>query len=148
MTSHRQRNLHVGIVKMDGHSLKDCTKPQNQAQIDQCKKAFKEANKKNGGKGKGKGTWSPPKPEEKNRRVINGKQMFYVQKNQRWEIEQPAANAASNVPPPTPRVVPAAIPSSTSVTDPNKAGKELAVANYTHQINLAMQGIASAMRDA
>jgi hypothetical protein len=81
--------------------------------------------------------------------------MFYVQLTQSWGIDKknlpskpPAANAASNIPPPVSPAIPEAIPTSTSVTDPNKAGEELAVAYYTHQIYLTMQGVASSMRDA
>jgi hypothetical protein len=134
----------------DGHSIKECTKPVNQPLIDQRKKAFREARKK------GKADkWSPPTKEEKNRRVINGKPMFYVKSKKRWENDKgkgspvnPVANPAANVPPtPSPSVPSPAAPAPTN-TDTNLTSKDLAVANYTNQINLAMQGLANAMRNA
>jgi Zinc knuckle len=141
----------------EGHSLKECTKPVNQAQIDQRKKVFRETNKSQGkgkkGERKNNGKWAPPKSEERNRRVINGKPMYYVHKTKRWEADKratpsvPGANAAANVPTPgQPPVV--SNPNPVSTMDANKTGKDLAVANYTSQVNLAMQGLANIMRDA
>jgi hypothetical protein len=153
MANHR-RNLPVGIAaKTDIASLKECTKPQNQVQIEQRKKAFHEA-KKSGGKEKGNGNWTPLTPEERNRRIINDKPMFFIQKTQCWQVDKKSlplkqpANAATNVPLAVPPAPLAPVLNQSSFSDANKAGKELAVANYTHQINLAIQVIASVTRDA
>jgi hypothetical protein len=59
----------------------------------------------------------------------------------------PGANQAANV------LTPAHVPNTptnvpVSNTDRSKASKDLAVANYTSQIDLAMQGLANVMRDA
>jgi hypothetical protein len=76
--------------------------------------------------------------------------MFYVKKTKRWEADKkalpraPVANAASNQPPPAP--VPPSIPAIPN--DATKLNKDLAMTNYTHQINVAMQGLTNAMRDA
>jgi hypothetical protein len=79
--------------------------------------------------------------------------MYYVHKTKRWEADKratpsaPGANAAANVPTPVqPPIVPN--PSPVDTIDANKTGKDLAVANYTSQVNLAMQGLANIMQDA
>jgi hypothetical protein len=55
--------------------------------------------------------------------------------------------AAANTPVVQP--VPVALPLTTPAqADPNKVSKDLAMSNYTHQINLAAQGLASAMRES
>jgi hypothetical protein len=59
----------------------------------------------------------------------------------------PGVNAAANVP--TPNQPPDVLnPVPVNATFTSKAGKHLAVANYTSQINLAMQGLANIMREA
>jgi hypothetical protein len=142
-----------------GHGLKACTKPVNQTAIEQRKKAFTEnrKNSQNGNQGGNKGKWSEPTESEKGRRVINGKPMFYKRNTKRWEIDKkalpplttptanPAVSAQPTVPAPTPQVPMNPVQGS---NDASKAGKELAMSNYTHQINLAMQGLTNVMRDS
>jgi hypothetical protein len=79
--------------------------------------------------------------------------MYYIHKTKRWEADKratpsaPGANAAANVPTPVQSpIAPNASPVGT--IDANKADKDLAVANYTSQVSLAMQGLANIMRDA
>lgn len=135
----------------DGHTIKDCTKPLNQASIEQRKKAFRDAKGTgNGKKGDGnKGTkrapqkWSPPTADERNRRVINGKPMFYVTKTSRWEPDKKAAgNAPAGHVAAPPAVPPAPLPSSDAAS---KAAMELAVSNINHSVNMAMQGYLNQM---
>lgn len=137
----------------NGHSVKECTKPMNQDAINKRREAFNEEKKKrnkdgnkdkkkdNGGR---KAKWAPPQPHEKNRRVINGKPMYWYAKTERWVDDKkagqaPGANAAvpgNPQPPPNPN--PPAQP-----TNPNP-NRDLAVSNATHQINVAVQGLMSA----
>lgn len=138
-----------------GHSVKECTKPLNQDNIEKRRVAFNEERKKNkkgkegkdGKKGNGgrrNNKWAPPQPSEKNRRTINGKPMYWHAKTERWVDDRkagqtPGANAAmpgtvSQPPPPSPPA---------PVTNPNP-GRDLAVSNATHQINVAVQGLMNA----
>jgi hypothetical protein len=128
-----KKNVTCWNCGIEGHGLKQCTRALNQTMIEQRRKSFKETKdaKKNpspGGKEKGKsGKWAAPTQEENNRRVINGKPMFYIKRTKRWENDKkalpraPAANAASNQVPqaPTPPPVPTA-PGSSDVNKFNK----------------------------
>lgn len=132
-----------------GHSLKDCPKPKNNDLIEQRKKQFKEAKKKEkkDGKGKGenrtskaKGKWAPPTESEKNRRIIDGKPMFYLNKTKRWVDDKKAMPQAAN--PAVQAPAPSNASSSGSTigsSDTNKQVKELVISNATHQFNVAMQ---------
>jgi hypothetical protein len=135
----------------DGYGLKQCPRALNKTDIDLRRKAFKESNdgkQNSNSKEKGKsGKWAAPTEEENNQRVIIGEPMFYIKRAKRWENDKkalpraPAANAAVNQVPPTP--TPPVVPPSPS----SSVNKELAMTNYTHQINVAMQGLTN-LRDA
>jgi hypothetical protein len=83
--------------------------------------------------------------------------MFYKRNTTRWEIdkkalppltaptENPAVSAQPTVPAPPPQVPINPVHGS---NDTRKSGKELAMSNYTHQINLAMKGLTNVMRDS
>lgn len=136
----------------EGHSIKTCTKALNQTAIEQRKKAFNDAKggghgKKPEGKKEGSRTpkkWSPPTSEEKNRRVINGKPMFYVRSTQRWEPDKKAAGGspAGHVAAPTPTSTPP------TTSGEFKASRDLAFSNASHTINVAMQGFLNAMQES
>jgi Zinc knuckle len=78
----------------EGHKLKRCTRAVNQSAINAQKKPFTKAkaktkkSKQDGKKDDEKketpktGTWAPPQPSEKNKRVINGNPMFWHFKSQ------------------------------------------------------------------
>lgn len=109
-----------------GHDIKTCPKPKNTKLIEVNKKKFHAAKKDNrqsnstpGGRPRGPpaapgtGKWRRPEPAENNRRVIDGKQMFWKQTAKRWVPDRDAANLArtsgTNAPsvPPVPSPAPA-----------------------------------------
>jgi hypothetical protein len=121
--------------------------------IEKRRKEFKDSKKKEkeGKKGKKegskdskkepkKGKWAPPTDSEKNRRVIDGKQMFYLHKTKRWVDDRNALPPAAN-----PAVQPPVESNKTNSLDSKV--KELAKSNVTHQINVAMQSIANALME-
>ena len=97
----------------DGHTLGDCKVPRDQARISANKKSQKKFLKKNKGstkdadgkpnnggttknEPKAEGKWRPPTSEERNRRVIDGKPMFYNRRLKKW-VSDRDANPAGNV---------------------------------------------------
>ena len=71
--------------------LDQCPKPKDQDRIKANKKIFfdskKQGDNKKNGKGKGKpktGKFAPPSEAEKNRRIIDGKPMYFLTKVKRW----------------------------------------------------------------
>jgi hypothetical protein len=83
--------------------------------------------------------------------------MFYKRHTKRWEIDKkalppltaPTANPAVGAPLTAPVQSPQVpINPLQGRSDASKVGKELAMSNYTHQINLAMQGLTNVMRDS
>jgi hypothetical protein len=120
----------------DAHMLKDCKKEKNQAAIIARKKAFNEAQakarkeKKDGKKEEEKketpktGKWAPPQPSEKNKRVVNGKPMFWHFKTQRWIDDKKAgANMANSTQPPpaAPSGTPSGAPNANQPSNAEKA---------------------------
>lgn len=99
-----------------GHDIKTCRKPKNEKLIEVNKKKFQAAkkegrlkqsngnnNKPNNGNGRsrgppaapGTGKWRRPEPAENNRRVIDGKPMFWRNHIKRWVPDRDdAANVA------------------------------------------------------
>jgi hypothetical protein len=72
----------------------------------------------------------------KNRRVIDGKPMFWLNQTKRWVDDKkatPGANVAAALVAPSPSV-PAPVPSLVSVPT-NQASRDLALAQATHSIN-------------
>ena len=73
------------------HMLDQCPKPKDQDRIKANKKIFfdskKQGDNKKNSKGKGKpktGKFAPPSEAEKNRRIIDGKPMYFLTKVKRW----------------------------------------------------------------
>jgi len=109
-----------------GHSLPDCKVPRDEARILANKKARRKAIKK-AAKDKGRSTsaptppttvaaaapgtgkWRPPSPEENNRRVINGKPMWYNASRKRWYPDR-AHSDSGNVASVNAAVVPVSSP--------------------------------------
>jgi Zinc knuckle len=146
----------------EGHMLKECTRAVNQSAIDARKKAFNEAKakvKKEKQEGKKEddkkevprtGKWAPPQPGEKNKRVINGKPMFWHFKTQRWlDDKRAGANvaAAGTQPPARPSAAPSSAPTNNQANSAEKAGRDLVMTNDSHQINLAMQGLLNSFKE-
>lgn len=72
------------------HVLGECKQPRDNARIKENRK--KRLSKKKGHDKKKSGKWSNPKPEEKNRRVIDGKQYYFHHKTGRWKLCDDKAN--------------------------------------------------------
>jgi Zinc knuckle len=137
-----------------GHSLKECTKPSNPSMVEKYKKEYNESKKKNK-KSKDKvsvGKWAAPSKAENNRRIIDGQPKFWLERTKRWvkdkdatDTDTPAANVAA--------VVTTAVPSSnvsgiTTVANTlTTTSRDLALANATHSINLAMSGFMNTLRE-
>jgi Zinc knuckle len=145
----------------EGHMLKDCTRAVNQSSIDARNKVFNKAKakarkaKQDGKKADDKkdapklGKWAPPLPTVKNKRVINGKPMFWHFKTQRWLDDKKAgANvaAAGNQTPATPSAASSSAPMNNQANNADKAGRDLDTTNASHQINLAIQGLLNAFK--
>jgi hypothetical protein len=147
---------------VDGHTLKDCKHPKNQASIDKYKKQFNDKKKANKDKEKKSsndkvpvGKWAPPSKAENNKRVIDGTARFWLDKTKRWvkdkdAADTPSANVAtSNI---ATVVTSPTVPSSnvsgiTTIANSTAAGRELALANAAHTINLAVSGLMNSFRD-
>lgn len=148
----------------EGHSVNECTKPKNNAVIERRKEVFKEERKKlkkgktqqrnnnnngnNNNKSSPSGKYAPPTDAENNRRVIDGKKMYFLHKTKRWVPDRKSGDAA---PSSTQMVHPAlpGVPQAPPLSTPSPSGmvgRELALTNATHSINLAMQGLANAMK--
>ena len=125
------------------HQLKTCKHPKNQEKIDRMKQAHKEAVKaKRKEKGKesnksGSDKFKPPTPEEKNRRVIDGKAMWWASRIKKWIPDKGPPGHTSTAAVATPTVeTPVPAPSAVApptTTAPNNtaavAAARLAYAN-------------------
>jgi hypothetical protein len=143
--------------------LIDCKKEKNQMAIESRKNAFNEAKakarkeKKDSKKEEEKketpktGKWAPPQPNEKNKRVINGKPMLWHFKTHCWIDDKKAgANVANgtHAPPAAPSGAPSGAPSAGQLSNAEKASRELALTNASHQINFAIQALLSAFKES
>ena len=102
------------------HVLGECKLPRDEAKIKENRK--KRLNKTKEKDKKKTGKWSNPKPEEKGRRVIDGKQHYFHHKSGRWKVcdnqsgqAKPNASAQANVSQPS--ETPASTPSSFNSTN-------------------------------
>jgi Zinc knuckle len=143
----------------EGHSIKDCPKPSNPTLQERNKKLFNEAKKKNkedkkkNDKDKNDktptGKWAPPSAKENNKRTIDEIPRFWISKTKRWVKDRdatattsaPTANVSVNA---TPTVASTVTTTSGTITG---SGRDLALANATHSINLAVQGLMNSLRD-
>ena len=132
------------------HQLPDCKKPRDQTQIDRMKEAYKKQKKDTkGGKEQAEATpkskqdkqgpskWRAPKPEENNRRTIDGKAMFWSGKQRRWIPDKgtkpAAATAVTTAPAPAPALTTPAPPTVPPVPTPMSHTAALAAARQAYQ---------------
>jgi len=93
----------------DGHTLRDCKVPRDQSRISTNRRSQKKFLQKGKNKEtetksnvgskhetKSDGRWRPPTSEERNRRVIDGKPMFYNRRLKKWVLDRDA-NSSANV---------------------------------------------------
>lgn len=148
----------------EGHGTRECTKPLNAALVEQRKKLYKENKKKERKERKDKkgdkksddnkktptGKWAPPSEAEKNKRVIDGKPMYWANRTKRWINDKqagaaPTAHPAIVPPAPSGQSVPSNTGAPNSTSD---SARTIAITNATHSINMAMQGLLGAFKEA
>lgn len=147
-----------------GHRLTNCKKAKNEQRIAAAKKKFQEAKNKSRGGASGGGTggdnkqpgeggskfkWRQPESGEENKRVIDGKHMWYNKGTKRWVLDrfhptnrsaqeganvaQGTSGAGGNAPPQPP---------TNSATNSNQdAAKSAAMANFTRTMETALSGL-------
>jgi Zinc knuckle len=162
-SSNTGRKLTCWNCGVEGHSLKECKQAENRTMIEKFKKEFNDAkNKKkkdNEKKAKDKdktipiGKWAPPSKGENGKRTIDGIPRFWLDRTKRWVKDKDAPENA----PPCAHVATATVPTvpSSNVsgittvagTTATTTGRELAIANAAHSINLAMNGLVNTFRD-
>jgi hypothetical protein len=137
-----------------GHRFNDCPKPRNEQAIEQRKKELfdKKKDKKKKGKGQAENKssegggktknfkFAPPTQEEKNRRVIDGKPMFWNAKKKRWVPDlkvQVAQTASTSTMGATP----------TANVAQRSAIRDAALSNTTHAITSALQSFADLYKE-
>jgi hypothetical protein len=96
-----------------------------------------------------KGKWKPPTAEEKNRRIIHGKHMYWLTQLKRWVLDKRAIQNVGLVN--TPAVTPVVTPPNNvlPVSQPIQitlATKDLAIHNAAHSVNEAMQNLSNVAR--
>ena len=92
----------------DGHTLRDCKVPRDQTRISTNRRSQKKFLQKGKNKEtetksnvgsknemKSDGKWRPPTSEERNRRVIDGKPMFYNRRLKKWVLDRDATSSAN-----------------------------------------------------
>jgi Zinc knuckle len=138
---------------VEGHYLKECPKTFVQANIDKNKRAFTEARKKSEKKKDDKktptGKWAPPSANENNKRTIEGVSRFWLSKTKRW-VQDPDAttpSAHAHVATPIVLTVSSSLTTGSTTTSGTTTGRDLALANAAHSINVAMQGLMNSLKD-
>lgn len=80
--------------------------------------------------------------------MIDGKPMFWISKIKRWVKDKNVpVQGANNATPNAPKQEPSSSSTANMASDQEKANRELAISNMTHQINTAMQSLANAFRE-
>jgi hypothetical protein len=145
-----------------GLRLNDCSKPKNEQRIAAAKKKFQDAKKSsNSGTGTGGGSrqqgdsgkkfkWRQPESGEDNKRIIDGKHMWYNKGTKGWVLDKfhPSNKAsqegANVVQDSTGNGGNAAQPQQANNTSSNNsvdAAKSAAMANFTRTMETALNGL-------
>ena len=156
----------------EGHSVDQCPVPLNEDRVKQNRKAFHNAKKKNkkandktpaantpqqnsnssntnSNKPVPTGKFAPPSSNEKKKRVIDGKPMYWLTKNKRWipdkfpHQDAPQANAAGT---PAPATLPA-VPGFVSQQVPQGASASLP-ASFSPEMRLTMANASRCLQEA
>jgi Zinc knuckle len=164
LASPSKKKLTCWNCGQEGHSLQECKAARNEELIKKRKESFRAAKKKKRDEKKkgessnknnnaptenSQGKWKPPTAEEKNRRIIDGKHMYWLTQLKRWVLDKRAIQNVGLVN--TPAVTPVVAPPNNvlPVAQPiqiTPTTKDLAIHNATHSINVAMQNLSNAMR--
>jgi hypothetical protein len=144
-----------------GHRLNDCQKPKNDQRIAAAKKKFQEAKKsrgadggtdggtgggKNQSEGGSKSKWRQPESGEENKRVIDGKHMWYNKGTKRWVLDRfhptnRTAQEEANMAQGTTGAGQSQQPSNPTPNTNQDAAKTAAMANFTRTMETALNGL-------
>jgi hypothetical protein len=156
-----------------GHTLQACTQAKNKTAIATRKKAAEalwKANASSGGRGRGDGgrgrgrgrgggrgdgrerpaipNFPVPTTQENNKRVIDGKPMFYIKSRNTWVLDKyPPSGPAVNLATPEIPQQPAALVSTASNAAARQQAIDVAVANATRSMGSALSGLAEQFRN-
>jgi hypothetical protein len=99
---------------------------------------------RSGTKTPGTNKFAPPTADEKNRRVIDGKAMYWLTKVRRWieDKNPPGAQVTGPIPIQPPTIVPPVIAVGGTISTRSSAEREVALNNVTHAINTALRSFA------
>lgn len=134
-----------------GHSLSQCSEPRNDTRIAINRERFMKERKNKEGSANtsdsGNSKYKPPTPEEKNRRIIDGKHMFYLTQVKRWVLDR---SHHSN----KPKDGTATTASATTTEDKsdnkkssNSTVANAAIANTTQSLETALRGLVNQFTD-
>jgi hypothetical protein len=127
--------------------------------VEKNKKAFKDSkrsekkNKKKEDTDKNKrtptGKWAPPSKNESNKQTINGIPRFWLEQTKQWVKDRDATPAVNVVIPSTSSasVAGTSLSGMTSMPGGKTTSNNLAIANDTHSIQLAMQGLMNLLQE-
>lgn len=128
-----------------GHTVTQCTKPRDEKRIADEKAKFL-ANKSTSSSSTtptpstSTSKWRQPTPEENNRRMIDGKPMFYNRRVRRWVADRDHSTQG-NVAAPTPSTPPPSSTSKTATFQTKNAELEAALTNTSRTIEASLRGL-------
>ena len=85
--------------------------------------------------------WRPPAPSENNKRLIDGKHMFYLHKLKRWILDKRHPSNTPAAPAGTPSVAPTPNPPVESTSGGANPALEAALANTSRSIEASLRGL-------
>ena len=85
--------------------------------------------------------WRPPAPSENNKRLIDGKHMFYLHKLKRWILDKRHPSNTPAAPAGTPSVEPTPNPPVESTSGGANPALEAALANTSRSIEASLRGL-------
>ena len=136
-------NQVVGIVA-GKHTLPDCKVERNVEAIKKARHEFREKKnkqKKNNNKRldhlQNKGKLAPPTRNERGKRIIDGKPMFWLKRDKKWvEDKNPKASAMVGQTASASQKKGAQAPTN---LDYDQRARDVAISNVSHAINLALR---------
>ena len=85
--------------------------------------------------------WHPPTPSENNKRLIDGKHMFYLHKLKRWILDKCYPSTSPAAPASAPSTAPTPNPPVESSPGGANPALEAALANTSHSIEASLCGL-------
>ena len=133
-----------------GHAFTTCPQPRNEQRIASAKSQFME--NKNAKKAKKQANvgaaptnqtnkWRPPTANEDNKRVIDGKHMFYFFKTKRWMLDKRHPSNKSSGDTANTNTTPSTSPNISATSERSSPDLEAALANTTRAIESSLRGL-------